>query len=185
MSNGYTYSVPFTERELFHDYVELKMSQTEIAVKYGTTQKVVWRAMHKMGVPTRVAAKRNQHGALNSSWKGGRILQAKTKRQRGERASFGNGYFYILDHDHPNANRAGYVAEHIVVATRERGRSLNSGEMVHHINLNKHDNHSSNLIITTAKQHATWHAQLEEIAVSFLRDGLVTFDPVQGYTRLP
>jgi hypothetical protein len=183
MSNKYTYSVPFTEDQLYRDYVELRMSQAEIAVKYSTTQKVVWRAMQKMGVPSRVAAKRNQHGALNSNWAGGRVLVATSKRQRGERTSFGNGYYYVLDPDHPNANKSGYVAEHIKVATEERGRPLSDGELVHHINLSKHDNSPSNLIVAGHQQHANWHNQLEEIAVGLMREGKVAFDPERGYYR--
>jgi hypothetical protein len=36
MSNAYTYKVPFTEEELHRDYAVLRMSQSEIAVKYNT-----------------------------------------------------------------------------------------------------------------------------------------------------
>lgn len=157
------------------------MSQTEIAAKYGTTQKVVWKAMRKMNVPTRVAAKRNQSGPLNSSWRGGRVLVAKSKRQRGERSAFGNGYYYVLMPDHPNANRSGYVAEHIVAATNHAGRPLENGEVVHHINLNKHDNRIENLALASRPEHANWHNQLEELAVSMLLEkGLIAFDAEKG-----
>ncbi len=182
MSNKYTYSVPFTEEQLFNDYVKLRMSQEEIGAKYGTTQKVVWRAMKRMGVPTRVAAKRNQRGPANTSWKGGRVLSAKVKRQRGERAAFGNGYYYVMEPDHPNAHKGGYVAEHILVATRQRGRPLDKGEMVHHINLQKHDNRPENLIICKGREHAIWHVQLEELAVELLKEERITFSPPHGYS---
>jgi hypothetical protein len=181
MSNQFSYTIPFTEAELHRDYVQLGMSQAEIAAKYSTTQKVVWRAMRKMGVPTRKAAKRNQTRAKNSTWKGGRVLCARVKRQRGERASFGNGYFYLLLPDHPNANKGGYVAEHIAVWTAHAGRPIRDGEMIHHINLNKHDNRIENLAMTTAAEHALWHNQLEELAVTLLlRQGRITFDPTKG-----
>lgn len=183
MSNQYTYCVPFTEEELRYCYIDLRMSQVEIAKKYNTTQKVVWKAMRRMGIPGRVPAKRNQMGHLNSSWKGGRVLVGKTPHQRGERASFGNGYYYVLQPDHPNANKSGYVAEHILVATNKRGKPLANGECVHHIDLNKHNNSPNNLVITQRQPHAIWHVQLEEIAVSFFEDGLVVFDPATGYAR--
>ena len=70
MSNQHTYSVPFTKKQLESDYAEGGMSQVEIAAKYQTTQKVVWLAMRRLGIATRKAAKRNQKGAANSSWKG-------------------------------------------------------------------------------------------------------------------
>lgn len=181
MANQYTYNVPFTEEELYDCYVNKQMTQVEIAELYGTTQKVLWLAMKKMGISARTAAKRNQWGVNNSSWKGGRVLCGKAKRQCGERAAFGNGYYYILDPDHPNTTKNGYVAEHIVVATKERGAPLQTDEIVHHINLNKHDNRPENLAITKRKSHAIWHCQLEEIAVSMMQDGLITFDPKYGY----
>jgi len=183
MSNQYTYSVPFTEEELYDCYANQCMSQVEIACKFGTTQKVVWRAMKKMGILSRKAAIRNQQGEANKNWRGGRVLSATTKRQRGERASFGNGYYYVLDHEHPNANKSGYVAEHIMVAVKERGAPLVKGEVVHHINLNKHDNRSENLVIARRKEHAIWHVQLEEIAVSLMEEGLVQFSREHGYER--
>lgn len=181
MSNQYTYSVSFTEKQLVHDYLNLGMNQTEIGIKYGTTQKVVWRAMKKMGIKTRKAAKRNQLREKNTSWKGGRVLVAKTKRQRGERTSFANGYYYVLMPEHPNANKTGYVAEHILIATRARGCALSPGEVVHHINLNKHDNREENLCIAHRKPHAIWHVQLEEIAVALMSLGEISFSPNDGY----
>jgi len=69
MSNQHTYSVPFSEEELRRDY-DSGMTQAEVANKWGTTQKVVWRAMRRWGIPARVAAKRDQWGEANHMWKG-------------------------------------------------------------------------------------------------------------------
>ena len=69
MSNKYTYSIPFTKEQLEIDY-EAGLTQTEIAERYGSSQKVVWNALHKFGIKTRVARKRNQVREHNDSWKG-------------------------------------------------------------------------------------------------------------------
>jgi hypothetical protein len=70
MSNKYTYSIPFTEQQLTRCYQDEGMTQTEIAERFGTTQKVVWNAMRRFGIPARVPFKRNQRGSNNSSWRG-------------------------------------------------------------------------------------------------------------------
>ncbi len=69
MANRYTYALPFTKEQLEVDYAA-GLSQTEIAARYKTTQKVVWRAMKNLGIASRKAAKRNQRGENNDSWKG-------------------------------------------------------------------------------------------------------------------
>lgn len=179
MSNQYTYKLPFTEEQLIHSYSVLRMTQAEIATKYGTTQKVIWLAMRKMGLKARTAAKRDQWREKNSYWKGGRILVAKKRSGKG---FADNGYFYLYAPNHPNANKSGYVAEHIVIATKERRRPLVEGEHVHHINLKKHDNRLENLIICTRSQHAIWHDQLEKLAASLIGKGQIVFHPTHGYS---
>jgi hypothetical protein len=69
MANRYTYRLPFTQDQLAFDYAA-GLTQAEIAARYHTTQKVVWRAMVKFGIKARTAAKRHQAGPLNDSWKG-------------------------------------------------------------------------------------------------------------------
>jgi hypothetical protein len=69
MTNKYTYSPPFTKDELLKDYSS-GMTQNEIAVKYHTSQKVVWRAMINYEIKSRPAVKRNQYAENNTSWKG-------------------------------------------------------------------------------------------------------------------
>lgn len=50
---------------------ESGMTQAEIAAELGVTQKVIWRHMKNHGIGARVAAKRDQSGAINHMWKGG------------------------------------------------------------------------------------------------------------------
>jgi hypothetical protein len=45
-------------------------TQSEIGKFLGVSQKVVWGFMKRNGIKSRVAAKRNQSGDKNSSWKG-------------------------------------------------------------------------------------------------------------------
>jgi hypothetical protein len=49
---------------------ESGLSQTEVAVVMGTTQKVIFNAMHKNGIQSRKAYKRNQTKENNDYWKG-------------------------------------------------------------------------------------------------------------------
>ena len=171
MSNKYTYSVPFTEDELFDCYENKAMSQVEIAKRFKTSQHVVWRAMKKMGLTARVAKKRNQKGNRNSSWRGGRVLMGLSKVTRFS----DRGYWYIHQPNHPNATKNGYVAEHIAVASKTLGRPLKKGECVHHLDMNKHNNAPDNLVVCTRKEHREFHLQLELIAVELFRCGELTF----------
>ncbi len=69
MSNQHTYHVAIEPVRLLEDY-NSGMTQVEIAKKYGVTQRIVWRLMKKCGIQARKAAKRNQAGPANASWKG-------------------------------------------------------------------------------------------------------------------
>lgn len=173
MTNIYTYKSPCNEETLYDLYVVKGMTQTEIAEKLGTSQKVIWRALKKMGIPSRKAAKRDQSGEKNSSWKGGRVLQAK---KAGKTRFSDGGYWYVRVPDHPNATKGGYVGEHILVATEKYGRTLGRGECVHHLDMCKQNNTPSNLVIVTRKQHRDLHLQLELIAIQLYREGMVLFN---------
>lgn len=49
---------------------ESGMTQVEVAFELHTTQKVIYNAFRRAGFKCRVAAKRNQYGRNNTSWKG-------------------------------------------------------------------------------------------------------------------
>ena len=49
--------------------------------------------------------------------------------------------------------------EHRIIGEQIAGRKLKSDEHVHHIDGDKHNNHPSNLMILSAKDHATLHAK--------------------------
>lgn len=182
MANRYTYAVPFTSEELHHDYTVCKMTQTEVAKKWGVSQKVVWRALIKAGIASRKAAPRNQHLQRNPNWRGGRRLEA-VKPVRS--AYSDRGYVSIYAPDHPHARKNGYVAEHIAVALGAEGiERLPSSHCVHHINLKKDDNSSGNLVICDHPTHQFYHTQLEELAVRLLLEtGRIKFQKGVGYVE--
>lgn len=185
MSNKYTYSVPFTEDELYNAYVNDGLNQYECAAKFGTTQKVIWHAMKKMQIPARKAAKRNQYGPNNSSWKGGRILVGSTTPDGHRIESDKKGkkkYYKILCRNHPNSDKYGYVFEHVKVALEAAGRTkLEKDECVHHINCIKTDNRPENLCICYKKVHRGYHAGLENLIPPLLESGIIGFDKDKGY----
>ncbi|MCK5614426.1 hypothetical protein KAR91_71830, partial [Candidatus Pacearchaeota archaeon] len=123
--------------------------------------------------------RRGQAMKNNNNWRGGRVLgRAKTK---GKYLDKGAGYWYLRIKNHPNAKKSGYVAEHVVVATKAIKRPLRKGEIVHHLNMIKDDNQKGNLVICNNKNHANWHRQLEELGAIAYSAGLVKFSKKKGY----
>lgn len=186
MSNKYTYSAPYREQELYDLYVTKNMSQTEIGNMFGISQHKVWKDLKRMGINSRVAAKRNQYGEKNSSWKGGKVL-VNHRTPNGHRfmsdRNTTKGYYMVLCKGHPNANKMGYVFEHVKIALEAANRdSLDSStECVHHINFVRTDNRPDNLMICTKDKHREYHGKLENLTGELLDKGVVGFDSEQGY----
>ena len=68
-----------------------------------------------------------------------------------------HGYRMILKPEHPFATRRGYVMEHRLVAEKKLGRFLTKREDVHHIDGNKQNNQSSNLMVVSRSEHRLLH----------------------------
>ena len=51
---------------------ESGLTQEEVGERLGVSQKVIWSFMKRKGIKARIAAKRDQRGEKNSSWKGNR-----------------------------------------------------------------------------------------------------------------
>lgn len=75
-------------------------------------------------------------GEKSSMWKGG--------------VTHSQGYRLILMPEHPNANKNGYVREHIYVMSQHIGRTICKGETVHHKDGNRKNNEISNLELWTS-----------------------------------
>lgn len=77
------------------------------------------------------------------AWKGGRLKH--------------NGYIYIRQPNHPNAGKFGYISEQRLVMETHIKRYLNNNEIVHHIDGNRKNNNTNNLIILTRNIHQSFH----------------------------
>lgn len=89
--------------------------------------------------------RRNQKGARNSNWKGGRKKV--------------NGYVYLRCPEHPATTRAGYVLEHRLVWEKTHKRILPPDWAVHHLNGVRHDNRVENLVAMPWRKHDTHSIQ--------------------------
>lgn len=63
-----------------------------------------------------------------------------------------DGYILIMERDHPNARKSGYIFEHVKVMSDILGRPLIDDENVHHRNGVKDDNRASNLELWSSSQ---------------------------------
>ena len=119
----------------------------ECAKHYNTSQKVISNILRRNNVPKRIAAKRDQFGQKNSSWKGGKY---KNKA----------GYILVRSPKHPFASKQGWVMEHRLVMEAYIGRYLTTEECVHHKNFVKDDNRIENLQLMTHSEHKSLHNRL-------------------------
>lgn len=71
-------------------------------------------------------------GPNSPRWKGGRLTTPA-------------GYILVKDRSHANANKRGYVFEHVLMMTQHLGRALSPHEHVHHVDGNKTNNSLDNL----------------------------------------
>ena len=75
-----------------------------------------------------------------------------------------------------------YTVEHREIAEKIIGRDLRSGEVVHHINLDKLDNSESNLYVCKDySEHASAHQQLGRIAGELVKLGIIGFKDGKYY----
>lgn len=105
-------------------------SVSQVARLMKTNKRIVRKYLRRSKVRIRPHAEATGRMEKNGNWRGGRSV--------GE-------YIYLCKKEHPSANYAGYVLEHRLVMEQHLGRFLDSEEVVHHKNGNKHDNRIENL----------------------------------------
>lgn len=80
-----------------------------------------------------------------------------------------NGYKLIYKPENPSSmtNKCwkGYVYEHIVVMEELLGRRLKEGEVVHHLDCCRSNNHTSNLILLSRGDHKKLHGWIDRGAL--------------------
>lgn len=166
---------------LYDQYVVQKKGLRTIAKEAGASPGVVAEHLKQKGIQTRsvregmdVAGKvgvNKRLGEKAANWKGGRH---STK----------SGYITVYAPDHPNSGKRGYVMEHRLVMEQKLGRYLEHGEIVHHIDGNKQNNHPDNLELKTNSQHISEHFKASH-EVSALRKKVKELEEVvERYQKL-
>jgi len=97
----------------------------------------------------------------------------------GERTVDSLGYvrIYVGNTHQYSEGYGGAIREHILVMENRLGRSLQKGEVVHHIDGDKTNNQLDNLDLLSVKEHNNCHAKSEEVVFELYKQGVV------GYNR--
>lgn len=78
-------------------------------------------------------------------------------------------YLYAVVPLHPKRTKNNYVLMHRVVMENHLGRLLDTNEVVHHKDGNKHNNDISNLEVLTSQEHSRLHGRSTPRKISVLR----------------
>lgn len=148
------------DEKLIELYEKEKKSCKEICRLYGLSENSstnIGIKLKKLGVTIRKDAGKNHH-----NWKGGII-------------SKGDGYIGIWKPKHPRADKQGYVYEHTLVYEKEKGILPSKNEVIHHIDMDKHNNSIDNLYLCNNKEHLEIHRSLEKIVRTLIDRNIIEF----------
>ena len=116
----------------------------------------VWQCLCQCGRTTNVRDGNLQSGAVRSC---GCLIYQRGAEHPNWRRGFtitSEGYKRLLLSDDTREKR--YEAEHRLVMAEALGRTLDSDEIVHHINRVRTDNRLENLVVLSREEHAALHA---------------------------
>ena len=143
----------FQNREWFEQkYLIEKKSYREIANEVNAKQGWVQFWMEKFNIPRRPFISK-MIKEKNPNWKGGIRIFSE--------------YRYILDREHLNSGRNGYIAEHNLVMSKYIKRPLLKTETVHHLDGNKLNNNIENLLLLSNGQNS--HHRFEQRVLLFAK----------------
>lgn len=96
-----------------------------------------------------------------------------------------NQYQAIKLPNHPRADSTGLVAIHTLTAEHKLGRPISNKEQIHHIDLDKNNNHPNNLAVGSPQNHGFWHKTMYQflgiVLPLLLKSGIVFFTEEHGY----
>lgn len=76
----------------------------------------------------------------------------------------GKDYLHSYCPGHPRSNNRGYVYTHVLVAEEKLGRPLTNEECVHHVDRNRFNNSTDNIIVfKTVADHSAFHNGVEKV----------------------
>tara|TARA_R110001606_G_scaffold86144_2_gene194955 strand:- start:1628 stop:4363 length:2736 start_codon:yes stop_codon:yes gene_type:complete len=131
-----------------------------------TTTDHAWRVTFENGQELigtanhRLMSRDGSYKRIDQLLEGDSMMPFYRKDLVGSKDETGKGYRWIYTMHEDEGRRAGWIAEHILIAEWASGRRLTTNEVVHHINFDKNDNTPENLIMMDRGDHLSYHQKI-------------------------